>query len=638
MADNNIYFTDRDGKEIKRPIIMGLPVPKDESGRGSMTDSGMTVEQLMAASVLDLRKIYPLLFAALHVIPRIESEEVGAISVSMDKIYYNSHFLEKVTRPQLTFFLIHGLYHILMRHHIRGTGKNPFIWNKACDLYINKCIQNAFGADPTKGNTLIVSDEGEHVFIEMPEGETFDAGIDVEKDTPEIIYAMLIEEQEDEKESDDKEQDEKSDDPGTGGKSGKGGMGDKGTEGDFGEGDKGQGSSDKSEGKGGEHNSDEEQDSDDSSEESSNENTDDEKNAENEDNENGGSSDESDNNSGDSGSDPDKENGGSDNNENNPDNSSGSSDTDDEGSNDEDRDPNGSGDSSDSDNENSDDTNLSQELSDEDRENDQDTDAAQSDTDNTNGNDRNNDLIDDSDSRKESPTSQSQKMSRLLSKIETIRKQLSDAKQGRGMVADPVAEAEIRAQDINRVNWRALIRNKLIQITTDEKSLSHPDRRFVYKGLYLEGPVIEENQLSEIKLCVDTSASISDVDVQVALLQISDLLKTFNLDADLVFWDEEIEGVIPFTNAHEFELARKLAKGRGGTHPDCIFEAFEQTNRRGHVAPQPSLVIIFTDGCFDPPDIKYKRAFDDSTIWVLSPEDSKKEAEFDPGFGKVVVL
>ena len=656
MVENNIYRKDNTGGEVKRPIIIGLPVPENESGRGLMTDSGMTVEQLMAASVLDLRKIYPFLFAALYVIPRIESSEVGAISVSMDKIYYNSHFLSKITRPQLTYYLIHGLYHILMRHHLRGAGKEPFTWNKACDLYINKCIQNAFDADPTKGKTLIISPEGEHVFIDMPEGELFDEGIDIETDTPESIYMQLMEEQKDDQESNDEERDENSDDPGPFGKSGKGGTGDKGSEGDQGEGDKGEGSADDSNGKGGEQDDQGEQESDNSSDESNSENTDNKQSSENESSEAGSSS-------GNDINDQDSShNSGSDTeNQNHPDgdgnngNGQGQSETkgntsdnpeqsDDSGKGaDNQNAPDDSGDNgNDLDNSPADHNNDGTGNS---GKNSQDNESSSSDSDgslkdNDAGSDMTGrmDLIDDADSQKESSTSHTQKMSRLLSKIKTIDKQMSDAKQGRGMVADPVAEAEIRAQDINRMNWRVLIRNKLIAVTTDEKDLSHPDRRFVHKGLYLEGPVIEEDQLSGIKLCVDTSASISDVDIQVALLQIEDLLKSFNLNAELVFWDEEIEGIIPFTDSHEFRLGKKLAKGRGGTNPDCIFEAFEQTNKRGHTVPKPSLVIIFTDGYFDPPNLKYKRAFANNTIWVLSAKDSVNESEFNPGFGNVVLL
>ena len=638
MVENNIYRKDNTGGEVKRPIIIGLPVPENESGRGLMTDSGMTVEQLMAASVLDLRKIYPFLFAALYVIPRIESSEVGAISVSIDKIYYNSHFLSKITRPQLTYYLIHGLYHILMRHHLRGAGKEPFTWNKACDLYINKCIQNAFDADPTKGKTLIISPEGEHVFLEMPEGELFDEGIDIETDTPESIYMQLMEEQKDDQESNDEERDENSDDPGPFGKSGKGGTGDKGSEGD-----KGEGSADDSNGKGGEQDDQGEQDSDNSSDESNSENTDNKQSSENESSEAGSSS-------GNDINDQDSShNSGSDTeNQNHPDgdgnngNGQGQSETKGNTSDNPEQSDDSGDNGNDLDNSPADHNNDGTDNS---GKNSQDNESSSSDSDdslkyNDAGSDMTGrmDLIDDADSQKESSTSHTQKMSRLLSKIKTIDKQMSDAKQGRGMVADPVAEAEIRAQDINRMNWRVLIRNKLIAVTTDEKDLSHPDRRFVHKGLYLEGPVIEEDQLSGIKLCVDTSASISDVDIQVALLQIEDLLKSFNLNAELVFWDEEIEGIIPFTDSHEFRLGKKLAKGRGGTNPDCIFEAFEQTNKRGHTVPKPSLVIIFTDGYFDPPNLKYKRAFANNTIWVLSAKDSVNESEFNPGFGNVVLL
>ena len=129
-----------------RPSIAGIPVSKEHSGLSAMTDEGMTVEQLLAAAALDLRKIYPFLFASLYAIPRVESEEIEGISVSPGTFYYNSGFVRTCTRPALLYFMIHGLYHILMRHHARGFDKDPQLWNKACDLYINKCLADAYGA------------------------------------------------------------------------------------------------------------------------------------------------------------------------------------------------------------------------------------------------------------------------------------------------------------------------------------------------------------------------------------------------------------------------------------------------------------------------------------------------------------
>ena len=569
----------------KRPDIVGAPVSKEESARREMTEAGMSVEQLLAAASLDLRKIYPFLFAALYAVPRIESNEVGGISVSPTKIYYNSSFIKLCSRPAVLYFLIHGLYHILMRHHARGFAKDPSLWNDACDLYINKCLAEAYGAEPGEGPVEVTNDEGETVLFEIPAGEKYEDWVNVKKDTPESIYRDMAT-QNDEDDQDDPDQ---SDEEGVGENSGDDSQeGEKGKDAEEGEGDEGQKQSDE---EGGDEGDEDDRPTEETTpeEDAESDQESDEPSDTSDQGENGsqGKSDETDSSQGE-----DEQDSGKDSDVSEPSDEK------------EETDEHGEGGSEEGAPKNPDIQ----------------------------------DMIDDAQSRSESPTNMAQDSERLLTKVETIYRQLSEATYGRGTRYDPVAQAEIDAQKIRRLNWRTLLRNKLISITTDEKSLSHPDRRFVHTGLYLEGTVIEEIQLRDVKVCVDTSASISDVDVQIALLQIRDLLRAYHIDADLVFWDEEVEAVLPFSDVREFNLARDKAIGRGGTNPTCLFEAFAQSNRRGHTEPTPSLVIIFTDGYFETPDPKYRRAFSDKTMWVLSSENSKPLSEFNPGFGSIVTL
>ena len=565
-----------DNNHVKRPYISGTPVRPEDSKRSIADEEGITVEQKMAGSVLDLKKIYPFLFAALYVVPRIESEETGRIAVSLDKLYYNSEFIKSIPRSTLTFYIIHGLYHILMRHHIRGEGKDPLDWNKACDLYINRCIERTIGAGPGKGAVAVPDKNGDNVYVEMPENEFFDEEIDVEKDTPELIYARIHEDE-------NKEEQESPDESGGQGESGESGDGeDHGQESDSGAGSDG---SSEEESESGNEGSD---DTSDDSEETS----------------------------------PDKnESETQDTDETDPEQDDGSEGSDDTSDESEGSESDGSSDTEETDSEESD---SSVSESPETKENEESTRPEP-------------DMIDDSDSMKDSATSKAQKLSRMLTKIDTINRQMSSGNFGRGTAYDPVADAEIH-KNAEKINWRVLLQNRLMSMITDEKSLSHPDRRFVHTGLYLEGPVKEENRLNDIKICIDTSASMSDSDIATALFQIQNLLKQYKLEADLVFWDEEIESIMPFNDLREFRIAKSQAKGRGGTNPECIFEEFIQSNEKGHMAPNPRLVLIFTDGFFERPDRKYRRAFDNSTIWMLCSEESEKLEDFDPGFGKRIEM
>lgn len=564
-----------DTQAVRRPRITGAQVPQGRSGRWDRTQTGMTVEQLLAASILDLKKVCPLFFAALCVVPRIESEEVASIAVSPDKLYYNSAFVATLTREQLSFYLIHGLYHILMQHHLRGRGRDPERWNMACDLYINRCISHELGVMPGEPPVQLVSESGQSAAIQMPEGELYDGRVDIEHDTPEHIYKHL-------EEDDKQDQKTNSDGYGTNGEKGRDGKDE--SRGEEGTGDGGQQGSGAAE--------------DGSGSEESNQQPEEEQQPE----------------PGDRDDVPDEDAGGP-GDSGQQQTSGGAESPQDAGT---DAQPEQS------------DAEHSQSQPEQDAFSPQPQDAAQLD-----GKPRP-DLVDDQDSVNDSETSQSQKNRRLLSKIAVTYQQLQQGKQGRGTTYDAVAQALV--EQAPRVDWRVLLQNRLIALQTEEKSLSYPDRRFVHRGLYLEGPVEEEELLADIKICVDTSASMSDRDVAVALHQIGQLLRQYRVKAELVFWDEEVEAVAPFETNRELEIGRKQAMGRGGTNPNCLFERFSRTSALGYVQKQAQLLLIFTDGYFDPLDRRYRRAFDRDTIWILCAQESKPLEEFRPGFGHVARL
>ena len=539
-----------------RPYIQGTPVPESQSqlDQISREETAMTVRQKLTAAILDLKKIYPLLFAAITVIPRVESEEVPSIAVSPDTLYFNSRFLLETSREQLLFYLIHSIYHILMQHHIRGEGKDPFQWNTACDLYINKCIHDAFGATPGEAVTILTDNTGSKTVLAMPEKECFDDTIDLKTATPEAIYRALHEEHE--------ERHMTGRDTGFG-DSGKAGEGD-GKELDQGYSDalpdhlKDQTPSPEAR---------QEKDASEKETQSSPEPQPEQVHAGNRDKDPAGG---------------------------------------------EKKEPSPEGSSAKTDEEESAPSPFSEHHI-------------------------RMDLVEDRKNRADSADARLQKARRLRVKINTVYQKMQEISEGGGISGDAVLEAEMH-KNVSRVNWRTLLQTRLVKMTTDEKSLSTPDRRFVHCGLYLEGPVQEESLLRDVKICIDTSASMNDRDIADALFQIGHLLRQYHIQAELIFWDEIIEARLPFQDRHEFSKAGKSARGRGGTDPDCLFREFAQSNRRGHSAPVPELLLIFTDGWFDLPKKDYHRAFREKTIWILCSEDSEKEENFKPGFGKTVRL
>ena len=399
----------------------------------------------------------PFFFASLCVIPRKEKDDAGSIIVSPDTIYFDSEFVAQKTRPEISFYLIHGVYHILMMHHIRRAGRDPVKWNLACDVFINSCIYESFKIKPGQEKP-VTGPGGETAFLKMPEDEPFIDDIDIKTDTPEMIYYWF--------------------------------------------------------------------------------------------------------------------------------------DSDDE----------------------SDTGKKLKKLR-----------AA--------GNGRL-DLVDDEKSREETEVMKQRSALRLRKKIETVYDQIrpTDAARGKGNSAEKIS-GEI--EGVNLIDWRVVLRSKLTALEKDEKSLSHPDRRFAYRGMYVEGPVIEEDALTDVKVCIDTSGSMTDEEILSALYQIKNILKQYRTTSELVFWDEEVHSAGPFENLHQLKLAEKKTTGRGGTNPDCLFEYFSGSQYKGE---RPRLLLIFTDGYFELPDRKYAREFGNETIWVIITEKNTRWMHEAPAFGKTVYM
>jgi predicted metal-dependent peptidase len=68
------------------------------------------------------------------------------------KIYWCPEFVEKLTDAELLFTLAHEAAHCALLHHIRMTGRNPFLWNVAGDHVINNQLtEDKVGKMPEGG-------------------------------------------------------------------------------------------------------------------------------------------------------------------------------------------------------------------------------------------------------------------------------------------------------------------------------------------------------------------------------------------------------------------------------------------------------------------------------------------------------
>ena len=249
-------------------------------------------------------------------------------------------------------------------------------------------------------------------------------------------------------------------------------------------------------------------------------------------------------------------------------------------------------------------------------------------------------MVSDSESEADSETTKEQKSRSVLEKVNTVYKQVLESTNsvGSGSGGLGVVEAYVAKELIPKVNWRAIVQNRLISRMSDETSLSTPDRRFVHSGLYVEGEMEEEDRLEGIKLCIDTSGSMSDKDIAMAIGQVMQLCNMYHTQAELVYWDTTVQAIVPYEELSANDLRHYDAVGRGGTDPTCVFEEFSKKEYKYGLKPAPTLIVLFTDGYINMPSKKYKARFGKDTIWVLAGENHMPFDEFNPSFGRVATF
>ena len=188
-----------------------------------------------------------------------------------------------------------------------------------------------------------------------------------------------------------------------------------------------------------------------------------------------------------------------------------------------------------------------------------------------------------------------------------------------------------------KVNWKKVLKRKLTALAEKENSFSSPDKRFISRDRILPGPRdAEPGALEGVKICIDTSGSISDEDLGIALAQIKQLLKIYKAKAELLYWDTQVHCGYDFDNTSFKDIIKKKPLGGGGTDANCIFEYFNQCKEYKSGRKQtPSVVIVFTDGYFGDVERKYAKKYKD-TIWVICGDTEREK--FEPPFGVVAEL
>ena len=182
----------------------------------------------------------------------------------------------------------------------------------------------------------------------------------------------------------------------------------------------------------------------------------------------------------------------------------------------------------------------------------------------------------------------------------------------------------------SHLDWRKLLRKYCIRATRSDTSFAKPDKRMYYQRAIYPGQALDGMaELKGVKVCFDSSGSISDRDIAYFYGQVKDILKEFKIKAELIYWDTNIASCGDFSDFSE--MKRVQACGRGGTNPTCLFEYFDSKKCK----VKPIVTLVFTDGYIngDLNKSKWRKKYKD-TIWIMTKDYDK---EFKPAFGQIAV-
>ena len=169
----------------------------------------------------------------------------------------------------------------------------------------------------------------------------------------------------------------------------------------------------------------------------------------------------------------------------------------------------------------------------------------------------------------------------------------------------------------SKVNWKQVLHD-FLQHDAYDYSFLPPDRRFQEGDFFLPAYNLDEDQyhVQDIWVCIDTSASVTEIELSEALFEVQDAMRQTGLTGCLSFFDDHITKPIAFTT--EEELKAIVPKGGRWTSYSPIFELLEQ-----HFYPNlPKAILIFTDGyVLDWP--KEEFAMGVPVLWLISSGGNK---------------
>ena len=159
-----------------------------------------------------------------------------------------------------------------------------------------------------------------------------------------------------------------------------------------------------------------------------------------------------------------------------------------------------------------------------------------------------------------------------------------------------------------KLPWNVIMENHMDAFAPDDYSMRRPNRRF-YPSFYM--PSLYSEAVGEIAIMIDASGSVTDEQFNQWFAEIYAITAHLN-PSKLTVCDFDTKIRSTNTVANIDDLMDIQFTGRGGTHINEVMEYGAEH--------QPTVMIIFTDGYFEPVDIDPLCPI----IWLIHGNESFK--------------
>lgn len=194
------------------------------------------------------------------------------------------------------------------------------------------------------------------------------------------------------------------------------------------------------------------------------------------------------------------------------------------------------------------------------------------------------------------------------------------AQQARAMGKLPASIARLVEEMLQpKVDWREILKRFINQSAKNDYSWTPPNRRYVYKNIYL--PSLRNQETGEIVVAVDTSGSVSSSQINEFAAELTSIVEETPSTVKVIYCDSKIKNTEVF-NRDDLPIILNPSGG-GGTSFVPPFEHVDESEL------SPACLIYLTDGeCSRFPDEPNY-----PVLWALT-----QKINFDPPFGESIVI